>query len=109
MGRTRPQFPNAKTVPDGHLTGPDLCHLAGITYRQLDYWTRTDILRTTSPAPGSGYVRAFPASELPFTLLLKQLLDDGMNLRAAVALARQLLETGHALVAGIRIDLPQDL
>lgn len=103
------QFPNAKTLPDGHITGPDLAAATGITYRQLDYWTRTGILHAVEASPGSGYVRAYPTTDIAFTRLLKRLLDGGVNLRTAVDLARTLLEHGTADLAGIRIDLPQDL
>lgn len=105
-------FPlGAKEIPDGAITTHELCRRSGISYRQADYWTRTDILRTAMAAtPGSGYVRGHPTTEVAFAVLLKQLLDAGISLRpAAVTLARQLLEHGHAEVAGIRIDLPQDL
>ena len=32
------------TTEDG-FRGPQVCTLVGITYRQLDYWARTDLLR----------------------------------------------------------------
>lgn len=102
-------FPNAKVIPTGHVSGPELATAAGITYRQLDYWTRTGLIRSREPSPGSGYVRAYPLTEAAFARLLKQLLDAGVNLRAAVDLARDLLAHGHAHLGGIRIDLPQDL
>jgi DNA-binding transcriptional MerR regulator len=104
------QFPaTAKTIPGGHVTSTDLCIRAKVSVRQVDYWTRTGILTCLEATPGSGIVRAYPASEVTFARLLKQLLEGGMNLRAAVNLARELLEHGHADLAGIRIDLPQDL
>lgn len=102
-------FPKLLQIPDGHIGGPDLAHAAGITYRQLDYWTRTGVLTCVGGDPGSGYLRAYPVAEVAFARLLKQLLDGGMNLRPAVDLARALLEHGTAVLAGIRIDLPQDL
>lgn len=103
------QFPNAKTVPDGHLSGPDLCHLAGITYRQLDFWTRSGYLHPVTPSPGSGYIRAYPPTDITRARLVARLLTAGFTARPAFDVADQLLEAGHALVAGIRIDLPQDL
>lgn len=104
------EFPDRlHQIPPGHIGGPDLATASGVTYRQLDYWSRTGILRCINGGPGSGYVRAYPESEVAFARLLKQLLDGGVVLRPAVALARELLEHGHAEIAGIRIDLPQDL
>lgn len=103
-------FPHKlREIPDGHISGPDLAQAAGISYRQLDYWTRTGVLSCVEASPGSGFVRAYPISQVAFARLLKQLLDGGMNLRASVDLAHQLLEHGHTLLAGIRIELPQDL
>ena len=38
--------------------GPQVCSIVGITYRQLDYWARTDLLRPSiSEARGSGTQR----------------------------------------------------
>lgn len=103
-------FPsNAKTVPDGHYTGPDLAAVAGITYRQLDHWCRTGYLHPLESTPGSGKVRAFPPSDVALASLVKRLLDAGMLPRQAFDLAHELLEHGGAEFAGIRIDLPQDL
>ncbi|MDQ1376764.1 MAG: hypothetical protein QOE15_937, partial [Acidimicrobiaceae bacterium] len=31
--------------PDEGYRGPQVCSIVGITYRQLDYWARTDLLR----------------------------------------------------------------
>jgi DNA-binding transcriptional MerR regulator len=103
------QFPKLREIPEGYISGPDLAKAAGITYRQLDYWSRTGILQAVEVNPGSGYLRAYPANVLAFARLLKRLLDGGVNLRPAVDLARRLLEHGHADLAGIRIELPQDL
>lgn len=34
-----------------------VCQLAGVTYRQLDYWTRQGLIHPTIPARGSGSKR----------------------------------------------------
>jgi len=40
--------------------GPTACAAAGITYRQLDYWARTDLLRPSHvDAQGSGTQRRY--------------------------------------------------
>lgn len=102
------QLPTAKDIPAGHVTGSDLCAAADISYRQLDHWTRLGYLHPIEATPGSGYVRAYPSSELATAQLVRRLLDAGMKPREAFTLARDLLEHGHALLAGIRIDLPTE-
>jgi hypothetical protein len=49
--------------PPGHVTSIELVHRAGITYRQLDYWTRTGLLRPTDQthATGSGTPATTPS------------------------------------------------
>ena len=40
---------------DGGYRGPLVCKIVGITYRQLDYWARTDLVRpSVCDANGSG-------------------------------------------------------
>lgn len=106
---TLPSNHPGKHLPDDHISGPDLCDRAGITYRQLDYWTRVGYLHPLDPTPGSGRLRAFPIAELSLARLVRDLLAAGLMPKPAFALAEQLLEHGHTVLAGIRIDLPQDL
>lgn len=96
-------------LPEGYITGPDLAIRAGITYRQLDYWCRTGYLHPLRATPGSGHARLLPIADVGLARLVKILLEAGLLPRQAFALAEQLLEHGHAHLAGIRIDLPQDL
>ncbi len=42
------------------FSGPQVCTLVGITYRQLDYWARTGLLRPSlADARGSGTKRRY--------------------------------------------------
>jgi DNA-binding transcriptional MerR regulator len=42
--------------------GPQVCSIVGITYRQLDYWARTNLIRPSlADAKGSGSQRRVPA------------------------------------------------
>jgi DNA-binding transcriptional MerR regulator len=51
-------MPNAPTS-DGYR-GPQVCSIVGITYRQLDYWARTDLIRPSlADAKGSGTQRVY--------------------------------------------------
>jgi DNA-binding transcriptional MerR regulator len=64
--------------------GPQVCKIAGITYRQLDYWARTDLLRPSiSEARGSGTQRRYSYTDLLELKVIKQLLDAGVSLQSA--------------------------
>ncbi len=64
--------------------GPQVCAIVGITYRQLDYWARTDLLRPSlADARGSGTQRLYSYQDLLELKVIKQLLDAGLNLREA--------------------------
>lgn len=50
------------------------CRLAGITYRQLDYWARSDLLRpSAAEAAGSGSARRYSALDVRILRVVSQL------------------------------------
>lgn len=60
---------------------PQVCKLAGITYRQLDYWDRTGLLQPSLiAAQGSGTQRLYSFSDLVQLRMIKGLLDTGLHL-----------------------------
>ncbi len=60
---------------------PQACKLIGITYRQLDYWARTDLLKPSlQAAAGSGSQRLYSFTDLVQLKVIKQLLDTGITL-----------------------------
>lgn len=65
---------------------------AGITYRQLDYWARTELVEpTVRGATGSGSQRLYGFRDILVLKLVKRLLDTGISLqqiRTAVAQLR---------------------
>ena len=64
--------------------GPQVCAIVGITYRQLDYWARTDLLRPSiADARGSGSQRRYSYGDLLELKVIKNLLDAGVSLRSA--------------------------
>src|SRR5580658_1283628 len=70
--------------PDDGFRGPQVCAIVGITYRQLDYWARTDLLRPSiTEARGSGTQRRYSYRDLVQLKVIKQLLDAGLELRHA--------------------------
>jgi len=56
--------------------------IVGISYRQLDYWARTDLVKPTSPAAGSGSRRAYSYKNLLELKAVKNLLDAGIKLES---------------------------
>ena len=74
---------------------PQVCNLVGITYRQLDYWARTDLLKpSVQSAQGSGSQRRYSFTDVVQLKVIKRLLDAGMSLKkirqAMEILVRQL-------------------
>lgn len=60
---------------------PQVCQLIGITYRQLDYWARTDLLEPSlRAASGSGTQRLYSFTDLVQLKVIKRLLDTGITL-----------------------------
>jgi DNA-binding transcriptional MerR regulator len=56
--------------------------IVGITYRQLDYWARTDLVRPAFRAQGSGSRRAYSYKNLLELRAVKNLLDAGIKLES---------------------------
>ena len=76
---------------------PTACQVAGITYRQLDYWARTKIVTPSiRGARGSGSQRLYSVRDILILKMVKGLLDTG------VALAN--IRAGLDAVAGLDID-----
>ena len=66
------------------FSGRQTADIVGITYRQLDYWARTDLVRPSLvDATGSGSRRRYTYSDLLELKVIKMLLDAGINLSAA--------------------------
>ena len=71
------------------FSGPKVCRLTGVTYRQLDYWARTELVTPSiTPAMGSGSKRTYAYRDVLEVKVIKSLLDSGVSL----ARARQAVE-----------------
>ena len=67
----------------GSFSGKKAAEIVGITYRQLDYWARTDLLRpSVTDAKGSGSRRQYAYADLLELRIIKQLLDAGLKLES---------------------------
>jgi DNA-binding transcriptional MerR regulator len=61
--------------------GPQACAIVGISYRQLDYWARTGLVRPElREAKGSGTQRLYSFTDLVHLRVIKNLLDAGVAL-----------------------------
>ena len=85
---------------DGYRA-PQVCNIVGITYRQLDYWARTGLLRPSlQTAQGSGSQRLYSFGDIVQLRVVKRLLDAGMSLkkiRQAMDLLRDQLSSDAPL------------
>jgi DNA-binding transcriptional MerR regulator len=87
----RPKETTEHAAPAGLSTGPaegfrgtQVCAIVGITYRQLDYWARTDLLRPSLvDATGSGSQRRYSYGDVLELKVIKRLLDAGLKLQQA--------------------------
>jgi len=70
-----------RVVTEG-FRAPEVCQIIGITYRQLDYWTRTGLIQPgIADAKGSGSRRLFSFRDLVLLKAIKDLLDAGLSLQ----------------------------
>jgi DNA-binding transcriptional MerR regulator len=64
--------------------GPQVCKIVGISYRQLDHWDRTGLIRPSlALARGSGTQRLYSYRDVVVLRIIKQLLDAGVTLHRA--------------------------
>jgi DNA-binding transcriptional MerR regulator len=70
-------------VTEAGFSGTQTAKIVGITYRQLDYWARTDLLRPSlCEATGSGSRRQYSYRDLIELRVIKKLLDAGIRLES---------------------------
>jgi len=99
----------------GGYRGPQVCKIVGITYRQLDYWARTDLVRpSVCDAQGSGTQRLYSYTDLVELKVVKRLLDAGISLQSARKAIEYLrtqlgadLASAHLVIDGTRTVLAQ--
>jgi len=84
--------------------GPTACNVAGITYRQLDYWARTGLVEpTVREASGSGTQRLYSFRDILVLKLVKKLLDVGISLHNIRTAVGSLRDRGVADLAEITL------
>ncbi len=90
------------------FSGTKAASIVGITYRQLDYWARTDLVRPSlTDASGSGSRRQYSYRDLLELRVIKSLLDAGIKLesvRTAFEYLREHVDTdiaaAHLVISG---------
>ena len=61
---------------------PEVTRIVGISYRQLDYWARTELVTPSiRDAKGSGTQRLYSFQDLVALRVIKRLLDAGVSLQ----------------------------
>lgn len=94
-------------------SGTKAAEVVGITYRQLDYWTRTDLVHPSlAEATGSGSRRRYSYRDLLELKVIKNLLDAGIRLesvREVFSFLRDHMKTdiasAHIVIAGTTVVL----
>lgn len=105
-----------ETLTDVGFSGTRAAKVVGITYRQLDYWARTDLIRPSlSDASGSGSRRRYSYNDLLELKAIKKLLDAGIKLeqvRKVFDYLRQHVVTdiaaAHIVIDGNSVNLYDD-
>lgn len=76
-------------IKEQGYSGDEARKIVGITYRQLDYWARTNLIRPSlADASGSGTKRRYTYRDLLKLKAVKALIDSGIRL----ALIRKVFE-----------------
>ncbi len=83
-----------RVVEGAGYSGTQTAKIVGITYRQLDYWARTDLLKPSlAEATGSGSRRLYSYRDLLELRIIKTLLDAGIKLESVRDVFKNLRET----------------
>jgi hypothetical protein len=87
-------------VDEQGYSGTKAANIVGISYRQLDYWARTDLVRPSlSDAHGSGSRRMYSYRDLLELRVIKSLLDAGIKLESVRLAFRYLREHVDSYIA----------
>jgi hypothetical protein len=86
------------------IGAPELAARAGVSYRQINYWTSSGWLATTSDERGSGKPLAYPPSTIVKARILGSLVRMfAMSPARAAEIAETIVRDGRAEVGGFTI------
>jgi len=102
------------SVQEG-FSGRQTAEVVGISYRQLDYWARTDLIRPSlTDASGSGSRRRYSYQDLLELRVIKTLLDAGIKLESVREVFNYLrkhvtsdIASAHLVISGQTVVLAQ--
>ena len=78
---------DTEAIPNQGYSAKFTADVVGITYRQLDYWARTDlIVPSLAQAAGSGSRRQYSYDDLVRLKVINRLLDNGIKLEKVRAI-----------------------
>ena len=97
------------------FSGKKAAEIVGITYRPIDYWARTDLIRPSScDAAGSGSRRIYSYRDLLELRVIKTLLDAGIKLESVRDVFKYLrnhveseIAAAHIVISGQSVVLCQ--
>jgi DNA-binding transcriptional MerR regulator len=95
------------------FSGTQAAEIVGISYRQLDYWARTDLVRpSATDAAGSGSRREYVYRDLLELKVIKNLLDAGIKLESVREVFNYLrrhvttdVASAHIVISGTNVVL----
>jgi Na+(H+)/acetate symporter ActP len=101
----------------GSLSSAQVCARAGVTYRQLDHWSRLGLVRPTVDSSGSGTQRQWDATSVAVVAVAGRLARLGapahVRARAGAAVAEMATAQGwmvvEALGASVSVHVGTDL
>lgn len=104
---------NARMNQGRGFSGTKTAQIVGISYRQLDYWARTNLVRPSlTEAAGSGSRRLYAYTDLLELKVIKNLLDAGIKLESVREVFRYMRDhlksdvaSAHIVISGASVVL----
>ncbi len=105
----------SNTASTEGFSGRQTSEVVGISYRQLDYWARTDLIRPSlTDASGSGSRRRYSYQDLLELRVVKTLIDAGIKLESVREVFAYLrthvsadIASAHLVISGQTVVLAQ--
>lgn len=107
-----------KSVPiqvdsEATFSTPDAARMAGVSFRQLDYWSRVGVIVPETPAAGSGSARQFTGTQVRNIAMIGRLRELGVSLEAIEDVMKVVDRADGALIvigsASVRVASPADV
>jgi len=104
LGTTIDRLTEPVSAQEHGYREPTVCAAAGITYRQLDYWTKNGLIQpSVSSGHGSDSRRLYSFRDVVVLKVVKRLLDTGISLQQIRAAVDYLRERGSEDLAHVTL------